>query len=347
MSRIDPSELARQLADSAERVCRHYLSAGRREGNWWLAGDARNTPGRSLFVRLHDSPDGVAGKWSDAATGEHGDLLDLIRTSCGCGGFREAAEEARRFLSLPSPEPRKPREAKSSKSASPKSSSSAQRLFAMAQSIAGTLAETYLHARGIAPGPGTDALRFHPRCYYRAEDGAREAWPAMIASVTALAGRMVAAHRTWLAPTDIGARGGGKAPVDTPRKAIGPIRGNAVRFGIVGEVMAAGEGIETTLAVRQVLPTMPMAAALSATNLAALHFPDSLRCLYILRDNDLAGTQATSRLADRASQAGIKAVILEPSLGDFNEDLLELGPDTMRDRLRAQLLPADAARFLE
>jgi hypothetical protein len=46
------SELARRLAEQAEAVCRHYLSNGRREGRYWLAGDVRNTPGRSLFVRL-------------------------------------------------------------------------------------------------------------------------------------------------------------------------------------------------------------------------------------------------------------------------------------------------------
>ena len=46
------SEVARRLAGNAEAVCRHYLSNGRREGRYWLAGDARNTPGRSLYVRL-------------------------------------------------------------------------------------------------------------------------------------------------------------------------------------------------------------------------------------------------------------------------------------------------------
>ena len=45
------------------------------------------TPGRSLFVRLQDSPKGPAGKWTDAATGEHGDLLDIIRESLGLRDF--------------------------------------------------------------------------------------------------------------------------------------------------------------------------------------------------------------------------------------------------------------------
>ena len=61
------SDLARRLAERAEIVCRHYLSNGRRSGNYWLVGDINNTPGRSLFVRLtgRQSDKGVAGKWTE------------------------------------------------------------------------------------------------------------------------------------------------------------------------------------------------------------------------------------------------------------------------------------------
>ena len=61
----DASDLARRLAREAEAVCRHYLSNGRREGRYWLVGDARNTPGRSMFVRLTESAKGPAGKWTE------------------------------------------------------------------------------------------------------------------------------------------------------------------------------------------------------------------------------------------------------------------------------------------
>ena len=40
-------------------MCRHYLSNGRRAGRYWLVGDVANTPGRSLFVRLHGSDCGA------------------------------------------------------------------------------------------------------------------------------------------------------------------------------------------------------------------------------------------------------------------------------------------------
>src|ERR1700757_3712406 len=99
------SELAHRLAREAEAVCRHYLANGKRAGRYWLVGDVHNTPGRSMFVRLQDSPKGPAGKWTDAATGEHGDLLDVVRESLGLHHFRDVAEEARRFLKLPRPDP--------------------------------------------------------------------------------------------------------------------------------------------------------------------------------------------------------------------------------------------------
>ena len=49
MARQDASDLAHRLGRQAEAVCRHYLSSGRREGRYWLVGDVRNTPGRSMY----------------------------------------------------------------------------------------------------------------------------------------------------------------------------------------------------------------------------------------------------------------------------------------------------------
>ena len=97
------AEVARRLADDAEAVCRRYLSHGRREGHYWMVGDVRNSPGRSLYVRLSGTADGLrsAGKWTDAASGDHGDLLDVIAASCGHTSFRDTLDEALRFLSLP------------------------------------------------------------------------------------------------------------------------------------------------------------------------------------------------------------------------------------------------------
>ena len=340
----DASELARRLARDAEAVCRHYLSKGRRQGRYWTVGDVRNTPGRSMFVRLSgpDSGPGAAGRWTDAASAEHGDLLDVIRESCGLVNFQDVADEARRFLRLPRLEPE--RESTHRSAPMPAGSpESARRLFAMSQPIASTVADAYLRNRGITDLSGTGSLRFHPRCYYRPDAWSpTETWPAMIAAVTDLAGNITGAHRTWLDPS-----GDDKAPIDTPRRAMGQLLGNAARVGVGGEVMAAGEGIETMLSLRRVMPTMSMAAALSAAHLAAILFPVTLRRLYIARDDDPAGDSAMATLVARAQQVGIDAIVLSPRLGDFNEDLRALGADALWATLRIQIAPQDVARFME
>ena len=90
---------------------------------------------------------------------------------------------------------------------------------------------------------------------------------------------------------------------------MGDLLGHAVRFGVPGDVMAAGEGIETVLSLRCVLPGMAMAAALSAAHLSAILFPETLRRLYIARDNDPAGDSAMATLIERANAAGIEAIV--------------------------------------
>jgi hypothetical protein len=336
----EAADLALRLARHAEAVCRYYLSNGRRRGRYWLVGDVANTPGRSLYVRLKGpgSGKGAAGKWTDAATGEHGDLLDLIAMNRGLDRMRDVLDEARLFLSLPPK--RRPRN--QLPPALTRSPESARRLFAAAQPIPGTLAETYLRRRGITAGHGLGALRFHPRCYYRPDDnGPTETWPALIAAVTDLSGIITGAHRTWLDPS-----GRDKAPVDSPRRAMGHLLGNGVRFGIAHDVMAAGEGIETVLSLRRAIPTMPMVAALSANHLAALLLPATLRRLYIARDRDAAGDAVMGALTDRALASGIEPIGLLPRLGDFNEHLQQLGIDELRAALRVQLVPEDVARFM-
>ncbi len=46
---LSASELADRLAHHAEAVCRHYLSAGRKAGNYWIVGDVVNSKGKSLM----------------------------------------------------------------------------------------------------------------------------------------------------------------------------------------------------------------------------------------------------------------------------------------------------------
>ena len=281
---------------------------------------------------------------TDAATGEYGDLLDLIASSRRLTSLRETLDEARRFLGAPRPDPAEIRPWRSRAPRRP--SEAARRLFAMARPLKGTLAETYLAGRGITDLRDCDALRFHPRCWYRGEaiepqGPHREAWPALIAAVTDDNGTLTGAHRTWLNPSGLG-----KAPVACPRRAMGRLLGAAVRIGEADDVMAAGEGLETMLSLRQAIPALPVAAALSANHLAAFRPPKRLRRLYIAHDQDLAGEQAMTRLAIQAQSDGICVISLSPRTDDFNEDLQTFGAHALKAMIARQLEPEDVARFL-
>jgi hypothetical protein len=337
------SDITRRLGREAEAVCRHYLSNGRKQGRYWIVGDIENTPGRSLYVRLTGPAHGpgAAGKWTDAATGEHGDLLDLIAGARQLGTFGETLDEARLFLSLPRPE-QPTRERVVASTGSPEA---ARRLFAMGRPVGGTLAERYLDRRGLSGLGDAPALRFHPYCYYWREGQPKEAlpetWPALLAKVTDMNGNLTGVHRTWLDPAT--AR---KAPLDPPRKAMGNLLGHGVLTGVPTDILAAGEGLESTLSLRMALPDLPVIAALSANHLAALILPPGLQRLYIAADADEAGAIAAAKLTERADAVGIETVRLSPMGDDFNEDLRKLGRDKLRVHLSQQLATTDQSRLL-
>jgi Toprim domain len=336
------AELARRLAEDPEGVCRRYLSNGRRAGRYWIVGDVSNSPGASLFVRLTGptSGKGARGRWQDAATAEHGDLLDLIRLQGGHDDWRETLEEARAFLRLPGPPPREaPRPAEPARD----TSASARRLFRAAGPVPGTAAAAYLRTRGVEHAAGETALRFHPRCYYHADGRAEAAeHPALLAAVTDLSGCVTAVSRTWLA-----CDGRGKADLPDPRRALGALLGHGVRFpGTACDLLVAGEGIESVLSVHRLLPTIPHVAALSAGHLASLILPPGLRRLYVARDADEPGERAFESLRCRAKAEGVEVRALVPREDDFNRDLRHLGPRDLAVMLAPQLNPEDAVAHL-
>src|SRR3546814_5379014 len=117
---------------------------------------------------------------------------------------------------MPHPEPDRSHGGERKSPAPTGSPEAARRLVGMSQPILGTVVEAYLRERAITALHGTGSLRFHPRCYYRPDEHSpTETWPAMIAAVTDLAGRITGAHRTWLAP-DGSAKESGRAHVRTP-----------------------------------------------------------------------------------------------------------------------------------
>ena len=322
------ADIAAALGARAEDVCRYYLPRGRKQGRYWVVGNIEGARGRSLFVRL--TGPGVSGNWTDAATGQHGDLIDLIRRRTGAPTLRAALIEARSFLALPAvPATSKHYDA----------TEAARRLWKRCRAIDGTHAETYLHARGLARCR-FPALRFHPELFYRegaAQSGPVRRLPALIAAVTAEDGAIHGVQRTWLNP-----RAPAKADIASPRKALGRIFGRAVRFAPPAgaetlpdgaTTLLIGEGIETVLSVVTAVPVITAAAALSAGSLSAFTPPSGVARIVIARDNDRQGASAAERLARRCARAGVSATVIASEHGDFNDDLVALGAAALSARL--------------
>jgi len=254
-------------------------------------------------------------------------------------------DEARSFLALP-----RPFERTVSVTPAPSGSPEAgRRLFRAGRPVPGTPAEAYLRARLITARLDWAALRYHPSVYYRetasapakAGEAPLETWPALLAAVTGRDGHITGIQRTWLDPLRPA-----KAPLTDPRRALGHLLGNGVRLGTATNTLAAGEGLETMLALKSVLPRLPVIAGLSANHLAALEFSPAWRRLYVARDNDAAGIKAANRLHERGHAAGIDVRDLVPVHGDFNLDLSRLRPAAMFEHLLEQLAPPDLVRFL-
>ena len=314
---MNAADASAALALRAEAVCRHYLPRGRRQGRHWVAGNLDGEPGRSLFVRL-ESP-GKIGKWMDAATGEHGDLLDLVKHHSGAPTLRAALAETRAFLAQPvlPPSP-----AAGGSAVARDTSAAARRLWRLCHPIENTHAERYLRARGLAHCRFA-ALRHHPALRYR-EGNTVLRLPALVAAVTGDDGAVTGVQRTWLDPQKPA-----KANILAPRKAFGRVFGHAVRFGSPGQNLLVGEGIETVLSLVAAAPEAVAAAALSAGSLGAFAPPPGVTRLLIARDNDEAGQRAAERLARRCARAGVACTVLAPKGGDFNDDLIAFGPDAL------------------
>lgn len=209
-----------------------------------------------------------AGRWNDYATGQKGDLIDLIGLSLGLS-LADAFREARAFLGLEheTPEIRRQRDHAAAaarerrKEAEQKAAWEARRKAKQALAlwlsaepkIAGTPVEHYLRARAIdlrQLGRQPMALRYHRSCtfHHQAVDQQtgevhelRLALPAMVAAIDNGRGETVAVHRTYLA---IGADGRwGKACIPDPvtgeilpaKKVLGDFRGGRI-------VLSSGHG---------------------------------------------------------------------------------------------------------
>lgn len=337
------ADLSADLADRAESFCRQYFPEGRKQGNYWQVGDTSGAKGQSLAIRLQAQGGRKAGSWADYATGQYGDLIDLLHERLGSVTLKETLREARTFLGE-APCPAVPRDTQTREqpdAASSKRIARARKLFAAGKTVLGTLAATYLQGRGIIRlGP---ALRYHPHVFLR--HGADDAdppqrAPALLAKITDNRGQITGCGRFYLDPST-----GGLAEIESPKRILGQLHGNAIRFwsGPSRADLIVGEGLENTLSVGAALSEFNLASCLTATHLGLFIPPLGIKRIWIARDNDEAGRYASKRLRNQLESLGISCGDLVPNMDDFNDDLRAFG----RDALRRSLLKAMKAQCPE
>lgn len=242
---------------------------------------------------------------------------DHVRERLGLGAFEprrsdRPAEPRRRPLErLAHAELREPAEAEKA--------ARAARLWAQGIDPRGTLVEAYLASRGLTlpDDVAGEAIRFHPECPWRDDDtGEVVKVPAMLAPFRAIKGdEITGIHRTRLEP-----RTGAKIG----RKMAGLARGAAVKLDADDAVtggLTIGEGIETTLAARQ-LGFRP-AWALGAVD-AIRTFPvlAGIECLTLLAEDDKTGANAKAIAAcgGRWVEAGREVLTVRSRAGgDIND----------------------------
>jgi DNA primase len=244
--------------------------------------------------------------------GAHGDILDWWEKADGLS-FVEAAERLRREAGAQPIATPRPRSQSERDPEAAKKQADALAIWRASKPIGGTLAETYLR---LARGIGVDlpeCLRFHPGL--RFDPSRSDELPAMVASVTDLAGAVVAIQRTFLLPD-----GSGKAAIERPKRALGPVTQGAVRLGPAGPLVGLAEGIETGLSAMQLF-AVPVWCALGS-NLARITLPAGTGKVAIFADRGEAGERAADAACAAFRSQRRKVTVRYPSQGkDFNDEL--------------------------
>ncbi len=336
--RADIREIVAGLAARAPALCRDLFPAGRREGAEFRIGNLAGEPGRSMAIHLGGDR---AGIWSDFASGDKGDALDLVALAVCRGDKSEALRWARAWLGIdgaPAPARRAPPPPPSTQSpeADTGRRKAAFRLWLECdRRLAGTPVERYLAGRGLdikQLGRQPGALRYHPRLPHGPTG---QSFPAMVAAITGPDGSLFGVHRTYLAA----AAGGrvGKAPVQDPKMTLGAYRGGCIRLwrgkdrkpldaAPDGSAVTVTEGIEDGLTVALACPERRVLVAVSLANMGALWLPPSVMTVTVAVDND-GGNEAARRGLDRSIrhfQSGGRRVFLvrSPVGKDLNDFLV-------------------------
>lgn len=189
--------------------------------------------------------------------------------------------------------------------------------FFSASPIAGTPAEAYLERRRVPPGAD---MRFAQHMPF-GRNSERSA-PALIVAARNLAGELRAVQATYLEPDGRAIRGDSGR---TLRLTHGALQGAAAQLEpLTGDTLAIAEGTEKARAFTALF-SIPTWAAFGSANLVKFQVPPTVRELYVAGDNDQAGFDAATALAERACSQCRVIVSLPPNVKDW-DDMLAARP---------------------
>lgn len=187
----------------------------------------------------------------------------------------------------------------------------AAEIWAECRPVAGTIAEAYLIGRGIPVPPEgwPDVIGFHGNVEWEIGATSDETGrvpgprhPALVARIQDMDGETVAIQQIFLSPT------GKKAPLDPNKVTLGPFLGGAVRLGGLSASVDACEGIETGLAVREIIGyRRPVWCCMGTSGLAGVEPPLGTRIHMIWPDGDYPRRSGDGDLADDSTPPGIRA----------------------------------------
>lgn len=232
------------------------------------------------------------GTWICSVCGA-GDGFRLLENLYGWP-FKQAAAEVEGIVGAVRPERPKPEMDDAKRRARLRETWKATRALR-----AHDLGHQYLRSRGLLLDRLPDDLRTAESLPY----DERQSFPALVAMVRDVNGEPTTLHRTFLAP-----QGGGKAPVECPRKLMpGTVpKGSAVRLAPPTTDLGIAEGIETALAASEMFG-LPVWAAISAPMLSGWSPPEGVQHVKVFGDHDAngAGQRAAYELAARLIGEGV------------------------------------------
>ena len=309
------ADVGQALAERIEALVRELLPNGTRQGHEWRVGNLNGDRGFSLAVHLGGSK---AGVWCDFATGERGDALDLVKAVLTVD-TRKALAWSYRWLGTTDmlTAPPTPCSIAGLRPDALRSDPDRWRhAWQPARPIVGTIAETYLRARGLSfQDRAGRVLRFAARRARKSPCNGPEYHPALLCALSDVrSSNQCGIVNIFLKPDGSDRLRDNKGKTVTGRASGAVVMLSGFDEPTMGLILC--EGVETGISLSQ-QDVRPVWACGPAGTLAKFPVLGGIEALTIAADADVPGQRAAAELTARWRNAGCEARIVSPEAGDW------------------------------